>query len=97
MELELPKRTLESLTDEEIESCFEGSTNLDLVKRLLQENQAPDGWIWSMDFGHNFAEAIEDFIGEDPGTPEWDQAWDNNCEWGETIADNINDLLAEEN
>lgn len=94
MDLERPVRTLESLTDDEIESCLNGSTNLDLVKRLLKENQAPDGWIWGLDFADNFAEAIESFIDAEPDTPEWQAAWDINSEWGETIADNVNDLLA---
>jgi len=96
MELEKPVRTLDSLSDEEIESCFNGSTNLELVKQLLQENLAPDGWIWSMDFGCEFADAIEGFIDAEPGTDEWQEAWDNNAEWGESIADSVNELLAGE-
>lgn len=96
MEFEKPVRTLDSLTDEEIESCFDGSTDLELVKRLLKENSAPDGWIWSMDFGCEFAEAIEGFIGAEEGTDEWQESWDVNAEWGERIADNINELLAGE-
>ena len=96
MELEKPARTLDSLTDDEIESCFDGSTNLELVKRLLQENLAPDGWVWSIDFGMEFAEAIEGFIDVDRNVDpvEWAHYWDNNAEWGERIADNVNDLLA---
>ena len=95
MELEKPKRPLESLTDNEIESCFEGSTDLSLVKRLLKENCAPDGWIWSLDFGHSFAEAIEQFIDAEPDTDEWEESWQINAEWGETIADNVNELLSD--
>ncbi|CAB4241647.1 hypothetical protein UFOVP71_185 [uncultured Caudovirales phage] len=94
--LKIPKRTLDSLTDEEIESCFDGSSNVDLVRGLLEENLAPEGWIWAMDFGGEFAEAIEGFIGAEEGTAEWDEAWNINCEWGERIADNVNALLAEE-
>jgi len=94
MKLPKPKRTLDSLTDDEIESCFDGSSNVALVRSLLEDNLAPDGWIWAMDFGAEFAEAIEGFIGADEGTPEWDEAWEINCEWGERIGDNINELLA---
>ena len=96
MELEKPVRTLDSLTDEEIESCFDGSTDLELVKQLLKFHLAPDGWVWAMDFGYDFAEAIESFIGAEPETPEWEEAWEINSEWGERIADNINELLAGE-
>ena len=91
-----PVRTLDSLVDDEIESCFNGSTNLELVKRLLRENLAPDGFIWSIDFGYLFAEAIEGFIDAEEGTKEWKEAWDINCDWGESIADSVNDLLAGE-
>ena len=98
MELEKPARTLDSLTDDEIESCFDGSTNIDLVKRLLKENLAPDGWVWAMDFGCEFAEAIEGYIAADRlEQGEWQEAWDINADWGERIADNINELLAGEN
>ena len=94
MELETPHRSLHSLTDDEIESCIQGSSNVELIRKLLKLNQAPDGWIWSMDFGHAFAETIEAFIDADPGTDEWDQAWQINCDWGEKIADNVNELLS---
>lgn len=95
-EREVPKRSLDSLTDEEIESCFDGSSNVDLVRGLLEENLAPDGWVWSSDFGEAFAEAIEGFIGAESGTDEWDEAWSNNFEWGEAIGENVNELLANE-
>jgi len=94
MNEKLPVRTLDNLTDEEIEDCFDGSSNVNLVRSLLKDNLALDGWVWGIDFGHAFAEAIESFIGADEGTTEWDEAWDINCEWGERIADNINNLLA---
>ena len=96
MELEKPKRTLDSITDEELEGCIDGSTNLELVRSLLEDNLAPDGWVWAMDFGDAFAEAIQSFIAAEEGTDEWQEAWDINCEWGESIADRVNDLLAEE-
>jgi hypothetical protein len=89
-----PKRTLDSLTDEEIEDCFDGSSNVDLVRSLLKDNLAPDGFIWVVDFASEFAYAIEGFIAADEGTDEWDEAWNVNCEWGEQIAENINNLLA---
>ena len=96
MNTDTPTRTLESLSNDEIESCINGSTNIDLVRRLLKENQAPDGWIWEMDFGAEFAEAIEGFIDADKNTDDWDDAWNVNCEWGEQIAENVNQLLAGE-
>ena len=61
----------------------------------MKANQAPDGFIWDMDFGDAFATEIECFIGADPieEPDEWQRAWEVNCEWGERIADNVNDLL----
>ncbi len=94
MKQEMPKRKIDALTDDEIESCFEGSTDVSLVRDLLKKNQDPNGWIYSIDFGDDFAQAIEGFIGEEPNTKEWNEAWAVNCEWGESIADNVNDLLA---
>lgn len=93
MELETPVRTLDSLTDNEIESCFEGSSNVDLVRGLLEQHTAPNGWVWDMDFGDAFATAIEGFIGAEAGTSEWEEAWEINREWGEAIADRVNELL----
>jgi hypothetical protein len=93
MDLERPDRTLQSLTDDEIESCLGGSTDLELVKKLLLENYASDGWITVMDFGYSFAEAIQTFIDAEPDTDEYRKAWDINSEWGESIAQNVNDLL----
>jgi len=90
-----PMRTLGSLSDQELEGCFEGSSNVDLVRKLLEENLAPDGWVWDADFGHSFATAIQSFIGEDEDTPEWDKAWEINYEWGAKIADNVNELLSQ--
>lgn len=91
-----PVRTLDSLSDEEIESCIDGSSDVKLIRRLLKANLAPDGWVWSIDFGQEFAEAIEGFIGADYGTDEWDEAWQVNADWGESMADNVNELLAGE-
>lgn len=94
MEIETPVRTLDQISDDELEDCLDGSSNLELVRRLLDENTDPNGWIWDMDFGEAFAEAIEGFIDADPDTDEWDEAWENNREWGENIASNVNDALA---
>jgi len=91
---EKPMRTLGSISDEELESCFEGSSNINLVRELLEKNIAPDGWVWDADFGHFFATAIQSFIDEDEDTPEWNKAWDINYEWGVRIAANVNELLS---
>jgi hypothetical protein len=88
-------RTVDSLTDAEIESCFDGSTNVRMVRALLEQTVDKNGIIHDADFGDLFAEEIEGFIGVDQDEdPEgWREAWKVNQEWGERIADNVNDLL----
>jgi len=93
MKTNKPARKADALTKDEIESCFEGSSDVALVRDLLKDNQDSVGWIRTMNFGDEFAQAIEGFIGEEPNTEEWEEAWAMNCEWGRKIADNINDLL----
>lgn len=87
------KRTVESLTDDEIESSIDGSSDVSLIRNLLEDNQNENGFIYEMDFGQEFAEAIEGFIDATPKTKEWNVSWQENCLWGESIAENINKLL----
>ena len=87
------------LTDEEIEECIDGSSDVDMIREIMTMED-----VWDEDSTHineenfatRFAYAIEGFIDADDHTPEYDEAWDNNYEWAMTIAENINDKLHEE-
>lgn len=88
-------RTIDQISDEELEDCYDGCTNNDMVRELVVKCLDDDGLINVEDFGHYFARAIEGFIAadQDEEPDEWEEAWGNNCSWGETIAENINDAL----
>jgi hypothetical protein len=89
------KNILDSFTDDEIEECFEGSSNVDLVREIANKCVTENKTIAEMAFGQMFARAIEGFIGveyeDDPD--EWEEAWDINEDWGISIARNLNDLI----
>ena len=86
---------LEQFTDDEIEECFDGSSNVDLVRDIAGKCKTENGTIAEMAFGQMCARAIEGYIGvdydEDPD--EWEEAWDNNEDWGISIASNLNALI----
>ena len=86
---------LEQFTDDKIEECFDGSSNVDLVRDIAGKCKTENGTIAEMAFGQMFARAIEGYIGvdydEDPD--EWEEAWDNNEDWGISIASNLNALI----
>ncbi len=83
------------LEDWEIEECFDGSSNVDMVREILEKDGVldDDGSIIVEEFAQWFAYAIEGYIDADEETEEWDEAWNNNFEWGKTIAENLNDYL----
>jgi hypothetical protein len=91
-------RTIDSLTDEEIEQCIDGSSNVRMIRALLEQTVTKNGIIHDADFADLFAEEIEGYIGVDQDEdPEgWQEAWTINNEWGERIADNVNVLLTGE-
>ena len=92
-------RSPSDLTDEEIEECIEGSSNVDMIREIMTMEDVYDEedstHLHEENFATRFAYAIEGFIDADQGTPEYDEAWDNNYEWALNIAENINDLLTE--
>lgn len=92
--------TVFDLSDEQIESCFHGSSNVDLVRDLLASHWDKEENIIDVEgFGEDFAQAIEGFIDADENDEpdEWQEAYDINQEWGESIAISINALLEELN
>lgn len=90
-------KNVHTLTDEELESCFDGTTSVLLVREILQKHGVVDleGFIDPEIFADWFAEAIKDFIGIEEDTPEWTEAFDNNWNWGYDIGDNINSLISD--
>lgn len=92
--------TVFDLSDEQIEGCFNGSTDIDLVKYLLARHWDKEEQVVDVEgFGEGFARAIEGFIDadQDKEPDEWQEAYDGNQEWGESIAIDINALLDELN
>lgn len=87
----------ELITDDELEYCFEGSSNVDMVREILTKPGVvvEDNVVDIEQFAEWFAYAIEGFIDAEEGTDDWDEAWDVNFDWGMSIAENINDLLEE--
>lgn len=85
------------LSDDEIESCIDGSSNIEMIRDILTRHGVvgDDGFIDPEIFADWFASGIEDFIDADPDSKEWDEANENNWMWGYDIADNINSLLIE--
>jgi hypothetical protein len=93
---EVAVRTLDEISDEELESCIDGSTDLDMVRRLLVKCQTVDGgWVDECDFADLFAYEIEGFIDAERGSPEFRLAWDTNNEWGLRIAEFVNEVLGD--
>lgn len=85
------------LTDEELESCIDGSTDLSLIRKILKYKTVIDleGWIDPEAFADFFAHSLEGFISADEDTDEWTEANEVNWTWGYDIADNINSYASD--
>lgn len=81
-----------NFTDEELESCVDGVTNLDLLRSILKIPGIinEEGYIDPDSFANIFASELELFIPEDHGSEEWAICDGNNWNWGFDIADNLN-------
>lgn len=92
-------RTIESLTDDEIEDCIDGSSNIEMIRVILTKPGVltSKGLISSGVFADWFSEAISMYIDAEEDTDEYTEAFDNNWDWGYNIADNINYLLEDTN
>lgn len=85
---------IEHLTEEEIEDCVDGTTSIALIKEILEKPYCVvDNVIDEERFANWFAYALEGFIDADEDTEEWDEAYQNNYDWGYQIAENINDYV----
>lgn len=91
-------RNVFELDDEELEDCFDGSSNVDMVREILEKPNVVDeyGYIDEAEFAQWFAYGIEGYIDADEDTDEWEEANENNYNWGYSIAENINNYLDEE-
>jgi hypothetical protein len=86
-------KTIDDLTDEVLESCIDGSANLDNIRHLLKVCTNPNGFVHDADFADLFAESLEHLLDGEPYSEEWRECWRINQEWGESIADNVNEEL----
>lgn len=87
------------LSDDDLEECIDGSTNIDMIREILEKEftMADDGRVIPGNFADWFAYAIEGFIDvdEDEDPAAWEDAWENNYDWGIDIAIAINEKLQE--
>ena len=90
-------KSVHKLTDEELEECVNGSTNIAMLREILTKPNVVDeqGWIDPEIFADWFANGIEGFIDAVPDTDEWQAAYDNNWNWGYDIGDNINSYISD--
>lgn len=72
------------LSDATLEHCVDGCTDLDLLRRILRKpDVVEDNVVDEYLFGDYFQEALEGFADDE-------EASDNNYQWGNLIAQNIN-------
>lgn len=82
------------ISDEELEECIDGCTDLTLIRHLIDRNQ--ENTLLNVEgFGEDFSYQISGFNNFDPvdEKEEWEECNQNNREWGESIAESINDLV----
>ena len=84
------------LSDEEIESCIDGSSDIKMIREIISISQL-DNLIDVEDFADMFAYNIRGFISVSLEEDEeaYDEAYMNNWNWGSSIAENINNLLTD--
>ena len=84
------------LSDEEIEECIEGSSDVKMIREIIEDTQL-ENLIDVEDFADMFAYAIRGFIAVtfEEDEEAYDEAYINNWDWGTSIAQNINALLVD--
>ena len=84
------------LSDEEIENCIDGSSDLRMIREIIEVSQL-DNLLDVEDFADMFAYQIRGFIDVtfEEDEEAYDEAYMNNWEWGTAIAENINKLLVD--
>lgn len=91
------KKAIKDLTDQEIEDCINGSSNIKMIRDILTKPNVVDneGWVDPEIFADWFAHGVEGYIDAKQDTDEWIEANDNNWTWGYDIGDNINSLISD--
>lgn len=82
------------LSDEELEECIDGSSNITMIRDIIEKTQK-ETLLDVESFGGWFAYGVEGYIEAEEGTEEWEECNENNLEWGRSIAENINELVLE--
>ena len=90
-------KNVHELSDEDLESCVDGTTDLRMIRNILTRDNVVDelGWIDPEVFAEWFARAIEGFIDAEADSVEWHEVNDNNWTWGYDIGDNINSFISD--
>lgn len=88
-------KDVHNLTDDEIESCIDGVSNIEMIREILTKHGVvgDDGYIDPEIFADWFAMGIEGFIDAERDSEAWTNANGINWNWGYDIGDNINMLL----
>lgn len=89
-------KDVKNLTDDEIESCIEGSSNIKMIRDILTKHGVVDleGYVDPEVFADWFAQGIEGYIDAKMNSDEWIESNDTNWNWGYDIGDNINSLIS---
>ncbi len=90
-------RSVSSLTDDEIEECINGSSNIEMIREILTKHGVVDleGWVDPEVFADWFAQGVEGYIDAEMNSDDWIEANDTNWNWGYDIGDNINSMISE--
>lgn len=90
-------KKVSNLTDEELENCVDGSTNIQMIRDILTKHGVVDleGYIDPEIFADWFAQGIKGFIDAEVDSDEYTETFDNNWNWGYDIADNINEYISD--
>lgn len=90
-------KKINELTNEEIEDCINGSSNVDMIRDIFTKHGVVDleGYVDPEIFADWFAHGVEGYIDAEKGSDEWTEANDVNWNWGYDIADNINSYISD--
>lgn len=80
------------LSDEDIEDCIEGSSNIELIRGIINLTQQ-ETLLDEESFADCFSYEISSYIDAEENSEEWKEYNQNNWDWGYSIAQNINELV----
>jgi hypothetical protein len=80
------------ISDEEIETCIDGSSSTVLIRSIINLTQV-NNLVNEESFADVFAFELKEFIDADPASLDYMEANEVNWDWGYNIAQNINELL----